>query len=64
MSAAFWRTGVVAVLAYLFLAPSEAGVKIMLITTGDTITHLGDIGKGPPGAVAPATGQTVGVGYK
>ncbi len=64
MSAAFWRTGVAAVLAYLVLAPTEAGAKILLITHGDTITHLGDIGKGPPGAGAPATGQTVGVGYK
>jgi len=55
---------VAAVLAHLFLAPSEAGAKIMLITHGDTIAHLGDLLKVPPGAKGLPVGQTLGVGYK
>lgn len=50
MFAASWRTGVAAVLGYLFLAPSDASAKIMLITTGNTISHLGPVQTPPPAA--------------
>ncbi len=63
MSAAFWRTGVAAVLAYFFLAPSEAGAKIMLITTGDTVTPLGKV-QFPPKSETHLTGKQKGKNTK
>lgn len=63
MTANVWRVGVLAA-AWAAFAPGTASAKIMLITTGDTITHLGDLGKVPPGAKGLPLGGTIGVGYK
>ena len=61
MSAAFWRTGAAAALACVFLAPSEAGAKIMLITTGDTVTVLGKVQvQLPPKPETPPAGKPKG----
>jgi hypothetical protein len=59
MTAFNWRSAAGAVVASALLAPAEAGAKIILITHGDTITHLGaanDRGKKFP--------PSVRVGYK
>lgn len=70
MTAAFWRTGVAAALAYLVLAPSQADAKILLITSGDTFTHFGKVQIPSNGSgISPKTAMVmrmpgVEVGYK
>lgn len=63
MTANVWRVALLAV-AWGAVAPGTASAKIALITTGDTITHLGDVGKVPGGAKGLPFGGTIGVGYK
>ncbi|MFO0969651.1 MAG: hypothetical protein U0793_29180 [Gemmataceae bacterium] len=43
MTTHFWRYGAVALLGYAFLSPSEASAGVVLVTWGDTISHIGDV---------------------
>jgi hypothetical protein len=56
MTARCWRYGAATLLAYVLFSPSDANAGAVLITHGDTISHVGEAGA--------ENGRTLKVGYK
>jgi len=59
MGTRYWRYGAAVLMAYAFLSPSKASAGAVLVTWGDTISHVGE--------VSPQNRQNLGVnkvGYK